>query len=339
MLLTFGEITPKILANSFSTKLARTALRFIIVFYYLFWPLNVTYAWLVRSGMNVVGRDPDLEQQVTADDIEFMVNLSTKEGGLDETQERLLTSVFEYTDTTVKEVMVPRVDMIAVPDDINYTDLMEILVSAGHSRIPVYHETLDDILGMFYAKDLLQFFHKGGDPSKFNLNNYLREPVFVPTTKKVDKLLSELRERRIHIAVAVDEFGGTAGVVTLEDIIEEFFGEIQDEFDQETPLITQIEKDTYLVDARIPLDELSDEMDLDFPEDEDYESLGGFITEKCGRVPKISTALTFGGFLFTVTESEPTHIVSVHIERSSSNEKEKQPTSSITPQDVSETSS
>ena len=331
LLLTFGEIIPKILAKGYSDSLAGPAARFVWLSHKLFWPLTKMYAWLVQTGLKATGRTLEADQPVTADDIEFMVNLGTRDGALDAEQERLLTSAFEYHDTTVKEVMVPRVNVLGVPDDISYHDLLGMLVDAGHSRIPVYKGSLDEIVGTFYAKDMLPFFMRGGQPEEFQLAEYLREPVFVTETKKVDVLLREFRLAHVHLAIVVDEFGGTAGVVTLEDIIEEFFGEIQDEFDREEPLFRRDDSGCHIVDARIRLDELEDELPLAFPDDHEYESLGGFMTHALGTVPNMGEQISFQDYRFTVLESEPTHIVRVRVESPDDQESNEDPVAEADP--------
>ena len=314
LLLTFGEIGPKIFSKAYSERLAVPAMRFVNVSYYLFFLVSEPFVIIARKGLKATGQDPDEMPQVTEDDIEFMVNLGAEAGSLEPETEKLLHSVLEFSDTTVKEVMVPRVDMIGIEDTTQYADLLHTLVECGHSRIPVYHDTLDEIIGMFYAKDLLQHFLKGEGASEFKLVDHVRPAIFVPTSKKVDDLLREFQLQRIHIAVAVDEFGGTAGVVTLEDIVEEFFGEIQDEFDREEPMIVEHD-DYHMVDARADIDDLEDGFEgLTFPEAREYESLGGFMSEESGRVPQPGESVVFSGYLFTVVTSEPTHVVSVRIE-------------------------
>ncbi|MBN1946235.1 MAG: HlyC/CorC family transporter [Bradymonadales bacterium] len=316
LILTFGEITPKLLSKAYFQRIAPKAMRFVQLSYYLFYPFTLFMVRFIRAGVRgAIGKELDGNQQsVTEDDIEFMVNLGTREGSLGEDKERLLHTVFEYGDTLVKEVMIPRVDMVAVPDDIPFNDMVQTLVDCGHSRIPVYAENVDDIVGVFYAKDVLRFLLANKAPEEFQVRDYLHTPVFVPISKKVDSLLAEFQQRRIHLAIAVDEFGGTAGVVTLEDIIEEFFGEILDEFDQEEAIIRIDKLGRMVADARVGLYELEDELDFKFPEDHDYESLGGFLTDQLGAIPQAGHHLEHDNYLFTVLEAEPTHIVSVLIE-------------------------
>ena len=314
LLLTFGEVIPKVLAKAYAKRLASPAIRFIWVSYWLFWPVTKFYTFLTRSMLRLVGGELAMQAPVTVDDIEFMVAMGTKDGSLDEDQERLLTSVFEYAATMVKEVMVPRVRMVAVPNDVGYSELLKTLVEAGHSRVPVFRDNVDEIVGVMYAKDVLRFVESGGSAEDFHLEALVRPPVFVPQSKKVDQLLHEFRESHVHLAIVVDEFGGTAGVVTLEDIIEEFFGEIQDEYDQEEPLLRDDGDGVQVADAGIRLDELEDVLFLEFPEDHDYESLGGFIVDQLEGVPEAGDELAFQDHRFVVLEAEPTHIVRVRIE-------------------------
>jgi putative hemolysin len=316
LILTFGEITPKIISKAHSTRLAVPAMRFVALSYYLFFPITFLYVKAARFGLRATGQDIETNgHKVTEADIEFMVNLGSKEGSLGSDIGRMFRSVFEFSETTVREVMVPRVSMVAVDASGSYEELIERLVECGHSRLPVYEENIDHIVGMFYAKDLLKFLLGQGDPAQFRMKDFMREPVFVPISKKVDDLFTMFQSRRIHIAVAVDEFGGTAGVVTLEDIIEEFFGEIQDEFDSEEPMLRVLEDGRAIVDARINLDELEEQLGLGFPEEHLYESLGGFVSEQAGRVPLPGEELLYNGFRLTILESEPTHVVRVEIER------------------------
>jgi putative hemolysin len=312
LILTFGEITPKTFSKAMSKRLAMPAIRFVYLSDLVFRPITVPYAWATRKGLEWAGGHEG--EGVTRDDIEFMVNLGGIEGALDAEKERLLTSVFSYSDTTVREVMVPRVDLVAVSDDVDQDELLQTLVECGHSRLPVYHESIDEIVGTFYAKDLLQFMASGGKAESFRLADFLRAPVFVPATKKVDALLKQMREQRIHLVIVVDEFGGTEGVVTLEDIIEEFFGDILDEHDVEDPMILAEESGGYRCDARVDIEELEERLGLVFPEDHEYETLGGFLSDSIGSVPSAGETIKFDGFRFTVLESEPTHIVAVRVE-------------------------
>jgi putative hemolysin len=209
--------------------------------------------------------------------------LGAQNGEAPDEEQKLMSSVLDFGDTCVREVMVPRIDVVAVNLAMDKNEAVMVIVGAGHSRVPVFEETIDKIQGMIYTKDLLR---KVVDGEEFSLVELAREPFFVPESKKIDDLLTEFRARRQHLAVVVDEYGGTAGIVTMEDVLEEIVGDIQDEFDSEEALVERIDRDTAVCNAKIHLDELSEELGIDFP-DETPDSLGGLLYQKIGSVPRV----------------------------------------------------
>ena len=233
--------------------------------------------------------------------------------GVDSQEERreMIRGIQELGETTVKEVLVPRTDTFFVPIDADRESLLESVVSSGHSRIPVYRGTIDDVVGILYAKDLLKSLVDGGE---FSLPALLRKPYFVPETKRIDALLREFKRRRVHIAVAVDEYGGVAGIVCLEDIIEEIIGEIQDEFDEEREDIVVLGVDSWLCDARVNLDDLNERCAFSLPAD-DFDSLGGYVFDLFGRIPLRGERISAGDFEFVVEEIEGHRIELVKILR------------------------
>lgn len=238
----------------------------------------------------------------------------SREGdGVDAQAERreMIRGVQELGETAAKEVMVPRTDTVFIPLDMDRTELLETVASSGHSRIPVYRESIDDVVGILYAKDLLRALVKGGD---FALADLLRKPFFVPETKRIDSLLREFKRRRVHIAVAVDEYGGVSGIVCLEDIIEEIVGDIQDEFDEEREDAVLLGEDAWLCDARADLDDLNAELGLTLPAD-DFDSLGGYVFDLFGRIPLRGERIAAAGLEFTVQEMDGHRIETVKIER------------------------
>jgi CBS domain containing-hemolysin-like protein len=218
---------------------------------------------------------------------EELVPLIATEGDGDviETAEQaMIQGVLDLEELTVREIMVPRVDIVAVPVDVPATELIDRIVRAGHSRIPVYRESIDDIIGFLYAKDLLPFVVE--EPADLPIEQLLRPRYVVPESKRVDDLLRELRRAHVHVAIVADEYGGTAGLVTIEDILEEIVGEIQDEYDRELPLIERIDERSAVLDARLPIDEVAEALLVRFPEDGDYETLGGYVQTVLGRLPR-----------------------------------------------------
>ena len=220
---------------------------------------------------------------VTEEEIKTMVDAGEEGGVIEEEEKEMIYSIFQIGDTMAREIMVPRIDVLALDVDTPVQQAVDAVMAAGHSRVPVYQGSIDNIVGLLYAKDLLRAWKDGDQPA--GLRDLLRPAYFVPETKKVDELLAELQQKRIHLAVVVDEYGGTAGIVTLEDIVEEIVGEIRDEYDiNEEAMFERVNDDEYVFDARIDLDEVNDRLRLELPSGES-DSLGGFIYGQLGHVP------------------------------------------------------
>ncbi|MDR2900590.1 MAG: hemolysin family protein [Treponema sp.] len=200
---------------------------------------------------------------------------------LESDQREMIMSVVELSKTTVKEVMVPRIDTVFIDIENEPDEILEKIIASGHSRFPVYQETIDNVIGILYVKDVLRCLVKD---NPIVIKNLMRLPIFVPGSKHIDDLLSELRRRKVHIAVVVDEYGGVSGIVCMEDIIEEIIGDIQDEFDDEQEDIQKIDDVTYICDARINLEDLANELEIELPI-EDFDTLGGFVFDLFGKIP------------------------------------------------------
>ncbi len=229
-----------------------------------------------------------------------------------EKEQELVDSILEFSDKIVREVMVPRIDMdsIELCDDIG--SIVAQVKKAGHSRIPVYRKIVDDIAGVLYAKDLLGVPLKEED-GQFKVEDLIREAYFVPEFKRIDELFAEFQSNRIHMAVVVDEYGGTAGIVTMEDIVEEVFGEIRDEFDSEPPMVRSVGKGSYRVDARLPIDDLNDLLGTDFEEEENYESVGGLVYHQLGHIPEAGESHEIDDWTFTVEKVSGQRILFVKV--------------------------
>ena len=317
LLLTFGEITPKAIAKRLFKPMSVRSMFLLRPFYYFFYPATYVFNSMTRLVMRLTGNDPNAPTPfVTAEEIEYMIDLGSREGTFTEDRERLLRSVFEFNDTIVREIMVPRTDMIVVDTEMTLPEIVEIFLNHGHSRIPVYEDTIDNIIGIFYAKDLLELFARAnGEAVPFDLRAHLRKPFFIPESKHISDLLADFQRQRIHMAVIVDEFGGVDGLITLEDIIEEFVGEIQDEHDAESEQITVIDERTIRVDGRLPIYELEEYLHTEFPEDADYETIGGFMMTQLGTVPSIGDRTTWMDLLFEVLEADEKKVIAVEIQR------------------------
>ncbi len=227
---------------------------------------------------------------LSEDGLRFLMSVSEGESLIEEGEKEMIASIFELGKTLVREVMVPRIDLVALDVDTDVQEALDVILAAGHSRIPIYEDSVDNIIGVLYAKDLLRVFRNG--QSAIQLNHIVREPYFVPESKPVDELLRELQQRRVHMAIIVDEYGGTAGVVTIEDLLEEIVGDIQDEYDREEPEVEQLGDDEFLFNARVSLDEVNELLDVELPS-EGGDTLGGFIYSQLGKVPNVGEEVHF----------------------------------------------
>ena len=246
---------------------------------------------------------------------------SQREGGLPAEAAEMLENVVEFRTTDVGEIMTPRTDVegIELTDDLQ--EIRRFVIECGRSRIPVFEHNIDHILGILYVKDLVAFF--GSDANGFNLRNILRQPIVVPDTKPVQELLGDFQASEVHMAVVIDEYGGTAGIVTIEDVIEEIVGEIRDEHDDaesDEPKLTRVREGRVEVDGRFNLDDLNDELSWQLPEDEEYDTLAGFVLAQLGHVPEIGEVLESHEMLFTTLEATATQISKLAIEYSPPNE-------------------
>ena len=245
--------------------------------------------------------DEDGQSKVTEDELRTLVDVSEQDGLIEQEERQMIHSIFQLGDTLTREIMVPRIDVVAIEVDTPLSEAMDKLLETGFSRVPVFDDTVDNVIGMLYAKDLISLWRAGKNQDE-SLRSILREPYFVPEAKKVDELLADLQGRRVHMAIVVDEYGGVAGVVTLEDIIEEIFGEIQDEYDENEEQLYQVMEDgSYLLRGRIDLDDFNDLMDADLPVDE-ADTLGGFLYMRFGHVPSVGERVDEDGLRLTVEQ-------------------------------------
>jgi CBS domain containing-hemolysin-like protein len=246
---------------------------------------------------------------------EFLEDLEQHrmEGAVDAEEQEMIENVLELRGGMADEIMTPRTDLIAVDVNADLPTVVETIRRAGHSRLPVYENGIDNIVGLIYAKDLLE--EIGKDPAGFRLRDRMREVYFVPETKPLRALLREFQQQKLHIAVVLDEYGGTAGIVTLEDILEELVGEIADEYEKTPPeSVRKIDENTIEVDARTYVKDLNEQYSLDLPEDEDYDTVGGFVFSRLGYVPKAGESFDYKNLKFTITSAEPRRVKRVKIQ-------------------------
>ncbi|MDR2052684.1 MAG: hemolysin family protein [Treponema sp.] len=235
--------------------------------------------------------------------------MSKKLESLESDQKEMIRGVLELPDTTVKEIMVPRIDAVFLPVDVPKDELLSTITESGHSRFPVYEDTIDNVIGILYVKDLLSCVVRN---DALDIRSILRKPFFVPHSKHIDELLRELRRRRVHIAVAVDEYGGVSGIISMEDIIEEIIGDIQDEFDNEREDLLKLSDDSWLCDARMNLEDLSEEIGVELPV-EDFDTLGGFVFDLLGKIPVKYEKAVYENIDFIVQDMEGHKINTVKI--------------------------
>ncbi|MFQ5806543.1 MAG: hemolysin family protein [Phycisphaerae bacterium] len=284
---------------------------------YAFYPIEKTLGlteFLVRRLLGKAARSVEEEAERMEQEILDAVSEGELHGAVDEEQKEIIKSVFELHDTHVSEIMTPRTDIVALTTDASYDKVRETIMRAGHSRIPVCEESLDRIVGVLYAKDLIRL----PDANGFDVRKMMRTVPFVPETKAIDQLLRQLRQEKVHIAIVLDEYGGTAGLVTIEDILEELVGEIDDEYDREAPPeMKPIDKDTLEVDARVHVDEVNEALDLEIPDDDDYDTIGGFVFTTLGKIPDKGEEFTHGNVHFVVMDAEPRKInrLRIHVQR------------------------
>lgn len=313
LILMFGEVLPKTFARHNPHAIANV-LPLLQLFYFILWPMAKPLGLLGRRFISLAGGDPTSPPPtITEEELEYLIQAGGKEGSLNSEKEKMLSGVLSLEDSIAKEVMIPRTDITSLEAKTPLPEVMAVIREHKFSRYPVYQQSKDKIIGLFYAKDLLAYYENRAGQKPFSLRNFVRPPYFVPETKRLDELLREFQEERIHIAIVVDEYGGTAGLVTLEDIIEEMIGEIYDEYDKEEKLFIVIDDTTFIVHSKLPVEDLEEELgvDVEFQEEREYESLGGLIMELAGSVPSkgerfvhTPTRQTSPELHFTVLESD-----------------------------------
>ncbi len=312
----FGDALPRQVGVRNPEGVALTFARWTLRFTSLFYPVAKLLSALWSWGMRLVVGEKVPSPWVTED--EYRIYLPDDEDSeREQAEEALIEAVSDFAGKVVREVMVPRTDMTCLPDDADARDAIAVIEEAGYSRLPVYHDTVDDIRGVLYAKDLLAAIAK--DPYARPVS-IARKAFFVPETKPVRELLVEMRTRT-HIAIVADEYGGTAGLVTIEDLLEEIVGEIFDEYDSEVQLVSEIGEGRFRVDARLPVDDLNELFGTAI--DLDADTVGGVVTEVAGRIPDVGDAIEIEGLRMVVSESEGTRILTLIVESAGNGGKEK----------------
>lgn len=314
-ILIVGEITPKTFAKHNAEKLGPIAMMVLFPIYLALYPIVVCFTWLSKTLVRLTGGEVSRTGPfVTEEDITFMLRLGQSAGVIEQEERELLTNVFEFNDTLVKEVMVPRTDIAGLPVSAALDEVLQDLREHGHTRMPVYGENLDDIHGFFHTKDL---FHILPEQSEvFRLEEYVRPALFVPELEKISELLKKFQRTKTHLAVVVDEYGGTSGIVSLEDLLEELVGEILDEHDDEEEAdFEKLAEGRYTAEGKASIYELGEAIGIEFPEDDRYETLGGFLIAISGKMPRLGERIEHNGWVFVVKEADEKRLSRIVMER------------------------
>jgi putative hemolysin len=310
----FGELIPKAIAFAYAERLAFLFAVPIDVLGRVLSPLVWLLTTLTQAVARLFGITDTQQERITAEELMILVERGSEQGVIEAEEQQMIGAVLELGEQRVHEVMVPRIDIKGLPVTATPDEIIEMIVGEGHSRIPVYEESIDNVLGILYAKDLLPFLARGEQPE---VRSILREPLFVPESISVDDLLHNFQRGKVHIAIVLDEYGGTAGLVTIEDLIEEIVGEIQDEYDVEEPMVEQLSDDEARVDGRASIDDLTEHfgVDLDGADREQYDTVGGLVYHEIGGVPNVGDTVEVDGLTLTVESTDGRRVGKVLVVR------------------------
>ena len=321
-LLLIGEITPKLFASKNPMTFSK------VIAFPLYWTSILIYpvAKILTDAIKFIVSKFKIDSSKTAlhpSEITDLVDIGKEHGSIEEEEHELIHGLVEFRSINVREVMTPRVDIIAIASNAKYDEVIDLITESGHSRIPVYEEDLDDIIGVLYAKDILSFLDKKKSKNLFTLKKIVREVIFIPETKLIHELLREFQKKNIHMGIVVDEYGGTSGLVSLEDILEEIVGEIQDEYDKEEKEIIKVDEDKYVVLGKVSIDELNELLGKDFTnENDDYDTVGGFIFYHAGKIPEKGYHFDYEDLNFKAVDVENKRVNKVIIEKHQTEESE-----------------
>ena len=309
----FGELAPKSLAIQRPVNTTMGIALPLHFFYLVFRP----FIWLLNGFANIILKAFGIsslnahEAHHSSEELQYLLDQGKESGALENNEHELIKNVFDFNERVVKNIMVPRTKISAIELNSSHSLLLDFIIQEGYSRIPVFDEAIDKIVGIVHAKDILPLLAKG---QNLVLKDIIRKPYFIPETKKINDLLAELQLKRIQIAIVLDEFGGTAGMVTLEDIVEELVGEIQDEYDEEKPIVDKVSDTEFIVNASASLYDVNEYLPHDLPEDGDYDTLAGLVSDLFGKIPEVGEVHEFNGYNFTILKKTDQNIETVKLE-------------------------
>ena len=312
----FAELVPKTLALAYAERTALVLSAPLDLLARVLSPVVAVLTGITRAVTRRFGANVNAEAQITAEELRLIVERGGEQGILEAEEEQMINAVIELGDRRLHQVMVPRVDIIGLHASTSFDDAIALIVDGGHSRVPVYERSVDEVVGILYAKDLLPFL-RSDVTERPSIRSLLRTPVFVPESLSIDDLLHEFQRRKVHMAIVLDEYGGTAGVVTIEDLLEEIVGEIQDEYDVEEPLVEPLGEDRARVDGRASIDDLLEIWDLkiELEDQDEYDTVGGLVYHRIGGIPQPGDEVNVDGLHLTVESTDGRRVAKVLVER------------------------
>lgn len=316
LVLVFGEITPKSYAIQNAEKISLRIARIMSFLVRTLYPIVRVLTAITKPIITRLGGEMHLTPYITEEEIKMLVEVGEKEGVIEKGEKEMIHGIFKFGDMEAKEVMVPRIDMKCLSVGDTVEKAVDYVLKTGYSRFPVYEKNVDNIVGILYSKDLF------GRPPREQIKSLLRPAYYIPESKKLDEILREMQEKKTQMAIVVDEYGGTLGLVTLEDILEEIVGEIMDEYDKEEPRVQVIEDGVAVVDAKADIEELNEILDIDLPE-EDFETVGGLIFNVLGRIPKPGDRVKINGNLMEVKTMRGRRISKIKVTRGQKEKRKK----------------
>lgn len=324
VLLMFGEITPKTFARHNARRLVNWLTAIIYPIYFVLFPaVWVLSHFAVFFVQLLGGHTKRVGPMATEEDIAYLIRVSHEEGVFKPDQGLMLQSVITFRDTSVREIMVPRTELFSLPVEATFEEVAEQVSQHGYTRWPVYSDDIDHVVGVFHVKNMFNYQMRGSQD--FRLKDHLLPAIFIPDAMKLDAVLREFQRKKVHMGIVVDEYGGTAGIVTLEDILEEIVGEIRDEYDkeEEEQTVTQIDTHHFIADGRTSIADLERLTGIELPDDEAFDSLGGFVISAFGKIPRKNAEYEFQGWKFRVIEVEEKRVVRVEIFKTGEEVEEK----------------
>jgi putative hemolysin len=312
LVLIFGEITPKSIAVHHAVGFSRAVIRPVYVMSIVLYPIGLAFAWITGTVLRLFRLEPSGNPLLTENELRLMLRSAEESGVIEAQEEEMIKGIIDLEETVVREVMTPRVDVVAIPEDASMMELLRLTTEHGYSRLPVYGETIDNIRGFVYARDLLPYLARPEALEETRVADLMTPPQYVPETLSILNLMRDMRIRKNHMAIVVDEFGGTAGIVTLEDIIEEITGEIYDETDEEEEEdIVLLEDGHYRIQGSAHLENVADDLRLTFEDDGEYDTLAGFLIDEFGHIPHVGESLRHQGVRFIVEQADERRVITV----------------------------